>query len=131
MLTTHWKERDHQMLSRLFLRALHPELSQVGVARGASRRGRATWDVIHGMPARLRYFASRLSARGGWARTAAADPALYRHLVPKWEEVVENMLCPGAVSALIATGGPATQPQVLGRLVTLAHVKDSLNAPYS
>ncbi len=130
MLTTHWKERDHQMLSRLFLRALHPELSRVGVARGEPA-GPSSWDVIRGTPARLRYFASRLSARGGWARTAAADPTLYRHLVPKWEEVVENMLCPGAVSALIATGGPASQPQVLGRLVTLAHVKDSLNAPYS
>ena len=34
MLTTNWKERDHQMLSRLFLRALHPDLSRVGVARG-------------------------------------------------------------------------------------------------
>ncbi len=130
MLTTHWKERDHQMLSRLFLRVLHPELSRVGVARGEPA-GPSSWDVIRGMPARLRYFAGRLSARGGWARTAAADPAVYRHLVPKWEEVVENLLCPGAVSALIATGGPASQPQVLGRLVTLAHVKDSLNAPYS
>jgi hypothetical protein len=130
MLTTHWKERDHQMLSRLFLGALHPELSRVGVARGEPA-GPSSWDVIRGTPARLRYFAGRLSARAGWARTAAADPALYRHLVPKWEEIVEDMLCPGAVSTLIATGGPATQPQVLGRLVTLAHVKDSLNAPYS
>jgi len=130
MLTTHWKERDHQMLSRLFLRALHPELSQVGVARGEPA-GPSSWDVIRGTPARLRYFAGRLSARAGWARTAVADLALYRHLVPQWEEIVENMLCPGAVSALIATGGPASQPQVLGRLVTLAHVKDSLNAPYS
>jgi len=55
----------------------------------------------------------------------------YRHLVPRWEEIVEHMLRPDAVSALTAPGGPATQPQVFGRLVTLAHVKDSLNAPFS
>jgi hypothetical protein len=130
MLTTHWKERDHQMLSRLFLRALHPDLSRVGVARGEPA-GPSLWDVVRGMPARLRYFAGRLSARRGLARPPEADPAVYRHLVPQWEEVVGNVLRPDAVSALIATGGSATQPQVLGRLVTLAHVKNCLNEPYS
>ena len=49
MLTTHWKERDHQMLSRLFLRALHPDLSRVGVARGEPA-GPSFWDVVRGMP---------------------------------------------------------------------------------
>jgi len=44
---------------------------------------------------------------------------------------VEHVLRPDAISALIATGGPATQPQVLGRLVTLAHLKNCLNAPFS
>ena len=81
MLTTHWKERDHQMLSRLFLRALHPDLSRVDVARGEPA-GPSFWDVVRGMPRRLRYFAGRLSARRGWARMAEADPAVYRHLVP-------------------------------------------------
>ena len=60
-----------------------------------------------------------------------ADPAVYRHLAPMWEEIVERVLRPDAVSALTASGGPATQPQVLGRLVTLAHVNDRLNAPFS
>ena len=130
MLTTHWKERDHQMLSRLFLRALHPDLSRVDVARGEPA-GPSFWDVVRGMPRRLRYFAGRVSARLGWSRMAPADPAMYRHLVPRWEEIVGHVLRPDAVSALIATGGPATQPQVLGRLVTLAHVNDRLNAPFS
>jgi len=130
MLTTHWKERDHQMLSRLFLRALHPDLSRVDVARGEPA-GPSFWDVVRGMPRRLRYFAGRLSARRGWARMTQADPAVYRHLVPRWEEIVEHVLRPDAISALIATGGPATQPQVLGRLVTLAHLKNCLNAPFS
>jgi hypothetical protein len=130
MLTTHWKERDHQMLSRLFLRALHPDLSRVDVARGEPA-GPSCWDVVRGMPRRLRYFAGRLSARRGWARAAEADPAIYRHLVPQWEEIVANVLRPDAVPVLTAPSTPVTQPQVLGRLVTLAHLKNCLNAPFS
>lgn len=34
MLTTRWRERQRQMLSRLFLRALHPDLTRFVVARG-------------------------------------------------------------------------------------------------
>ncbi|MEO8132696.1 MAG: hypothetical protein ABI831_01775 [Betaproteobacteria bacterium] len=129
MLTTHWKERDHQMLSRLFLRALHPDLSCVGVARGEPA-GPRLWDVVAGAPARARYYAGRVSARLGWARTPPADPGAYRDFIPRWEETVGNVLRPEAVSSLIAADGPAFQPQVLGRLVTLAHVRESLDAPF-
>src|SRR4029077_19577880 len=119
MLTTHWKERDHQMLSRLLLRALHPDLSRVDVARGEPA-GPSCWDVVRGMPRRLRYFAGRLSARRGWARAgggglsarrgraraAESDPAIYRHLVPQWEEIVANVLRPDAVPVLTAPSTP-------------------------
>ena len=69
MLTTHWKERDHQMLSRLFLRALHPDLSRVDVARGEPA-GPSFWDVVRGMPRKASilcgpsFGASRLGANG-------------------------------------------------------------------
>ena len=129
MLSTHWKQRDHQMLSRQLLRALHPELSRVGISRGEPA-GPGLLDVFSGLPARLRYYAGRIEARLGKPAAAPTDPTAYRHLAAKWEEVLTPVLKPEALSALLSASGPATQPQVLGRLVTLAQVPENLNAAF-
>lgn len=127
MLTTRWRERRHQMLSRLLLHTLHPDLSKFVVARGEPG-GPSRLAALVALPARLRYYRTRLSVRLGWSGTAAnADAALYRHYVPQWEEIVARVLRPEAVSSMTAGGGLTMPPQVLGRLVTLAHVKESLN----
>jgi hypothetical protein len=128
MLMTHWRDRDHQMLSRLFLRTLHPALSKVGIARGEPA-GPRCYDTVKGMPARLRYFAGRLAARMSVAKPAKANPDVFRHLTRDWEEIAVGLLKPESLSALTAVDGPATQPQVLGRLITLAQIKNYLEAP--
>lgn len=74
MLTTRWRERRHQILSRLFLRALHPELSRVPIARGEPS-GPGAWNALAALPSRLRYYAGRVLWRLGWSRAASGfDP---------------------------------------------------------
>jgi len=127
MLSTRWQDRRHQMLSRLFLRALHPDLSRTPVARGEPA-GPDAWSMVAALPARMRYYAGRVAARLGRQSTPApVNRILYQHTIPNWEEVLANILKPAGLQAMMADGGPHNQ-QVLGRLVTLAHVKDSLNA---
>jgi hypothetical protein len=126
MLCTRWKDRRHQMLSRLLLKALHPDLSRLAIARGEAA-GPSRWSALVAFPARLRYYRSRLSIRFGSTSTLPAVKAsMYDHFAPKWEEIVPNILRPEALSVM-KTSGLTVHPQVLGRLVTLAHVKDNLD----
>jgi hypothetical protein len=128
MLTTRWRERQRQMLSRLFLRALHPDLTKFVVARGEPG-GPDLRSALVALPARLRYYAGRVAVRMGRpAAKSYVDPARYRQFAPRWEEVLVNILRPEAASS-IAASPLAAHPQILGRLVTLAHVNDALRSP--
>src|SRR5260370_28396130 len=62
MLITKWKEKRHQMLSRLFLAALHPDLARLPVARGEAA-GPTAWSTLVALPARPRLFAGPLAIR--------------------------------------------------------------------
>lgn len=125
MLSTRWKDRQHQMLSRMFLQALHPDLSRTPIARGEPS-GPDAWSVLSALPARMRYYAGRVAVRlGRLPAPASVSREIYQHTMPRWEDVLSNILQPSGVQALLADGGPHNQ-QVLGRLVTLAHVQDSL-----
>ena len=116
------------MLSRLFLRELHPDLTKLAVARGEAS-GPTLWSTAVALPARLRYYAGRLIIRFGWTATLVpVKPSLYDHFAPTWEGIIENVLKPEGVNA-IKKSGIAAHPQVLGRLVTLAHTTDALKAP--
>jgi hypothetical protein len=115
------------MLSRLFLGALHPDLSRTPVARGEPS-GPDAWSMVAALPARMRYYAGRVAARlGRQPMPAPVDRNLYQHTMANWEEVLANILKPAGLQAMMTDEGPQNQ-QVLGRLVTLAHVKASLNA---
>jgi hypothetical protein len=127
MLSTRWRDRRHQRLSRLFLRALHPSLSRTPVARGEPA-GPDAWSVVAALPARMRYYAGRIAIRlGRQPVSVPLDRSLYQHTIPNWEEVLANILNPAGVQAMMAQPSALNQ-QVLGRLVTLAHVREKLSA---
>lgn len=128
MLCTHWKARDHQMLSRRLLGALHPGLSRVGVSRGEPA-GPAWADVIRGLPARLRYYQERLAVRMNRGPQVRADVGRFRHLQPHWEAALAPAFTPQGLQQLGAADGPASNPVLLGRLVTLAHAHLHLVTP--
>jgi len=116
------------MLSRLFLRALHRDLTRFVVARGEPG-GPDLWSAALAVPARLRYYAGRVAVRMGKpAAKSYVQPERYRQFAPRWEEILVNILRPEAAAAI--TSSPlAAHPQVLGRLVALAHVNASLRPP--
>jgi hypothetical protein len=126
MLTSRWRERRHQMLSRLFLRALNRDLTRFVVARGEPA-GPDLWSAIVALPARLRYYAGRVAIRLGRpaSRSYVVGPR-YEQLAPQWEQLLPNMLRPEAASKLAWTAARTAQPQVLGRLVSLAHAREAL-----
>jgi hypothetical protein len=126
MLTTRWRERQRQMLSRLFLKALHRDLTRFVVARGEPG-GPSLWSALVAAPARLRYYASRVAIRlGRPAARSYVEPERFRHFVPQWQENLANILRPEAVDKLTLEGPTVPAPNVIGRLVTLAHVKDAV-----
>jgi hypothetical protein len=126
MLISRWRERQRQMLSRLFLEALSPDLTRFVVARGEPG-GPGLWSAMKAAPARFRYYAGRVAIRlGRPAQRSYVDAARYRHLVPQWEEMLASILRPEAVHNFTGTGPSAPAPNVMGRLVALAHVKSAL-----
>ena len=128
MLITKWKEKRHQMLSRLFLAALHPDLARLPVARGEAA-GPMAWSTLVALPARMRYYAGRVAWRLGWKHLhIESKSSVFDHFGPRWEAVLGNLLRPEAVKKLKASG-LLNHPLVLGRLVTLAHLEDSLKLP--
>ena len=129
MLTSRWRERRHQMLSRLFLRALRRDLTRFVVARGEPG-GPDLWSAIMALPARLRYYAGRVAIRLGRPQFRSYVVGhRYEHLAPQWEQLLPNMLRPEAASNLARTAARTAQPQVLGRLVSLAHAREALRTP--
>src|SRR6266851_2358609 len=128
MLITKWKEKRRQMLSRLFLAALHPDLARLPVARGEAA-GPTAWSTLVALPARMRYFAGRVGWRLGWNQPRIeGKSSVFDHFGPKWEAVLGNLLRPEAAKNLKASR-LLDHPLVLGRLVTLAHLEDSLKLP--
>jgi len=127
MLITKWKGKRHQMLSRLFLAALHPDLARLPMARGEAA-GPTVSSTLVALPARLRYYAGRVAWRLGWNPPRIGKSSVFDHFGPKWEAVLGNLLRPEAAKSLKANG-LLNHPLVLGRLVTLAHLEDSLKLP--
>jgi hypothetical protein len=128
MLITKWKEKRHQMLSRLFLARLHPDLARLPVARGEAA-GPTAWSTLVALPARTRYYAGRVAWRLGWKHAhLEGKSSVFDQFGPKWEAVLGNLLRPEAAKNLKA-GGLLNHLPVLGRLVTLAHLEDSLKLP--
>lgn len=128
MLITKWKEKRHQMLSRLFLATLHPDLARLPLARGEAA-GPTAWSTLEALPARMRYYAGRVAWRFGWKRPhIEGKNSVFDQFGLKWEAVLGNILRPEAAKNLRASG-LLNHPQVLGRLVTLAHLEESLKLP--
>lgn len=128
MLTTKWKEKRHQMLSRLLIAALHPELARLPLARGEAP-GPTVWSTLRGLPARMRYYRGRVAARLGFQPPHVIGSAsVFDQFRPRWEAVLPNLLRPEAAKSLEARG-LLKHPQVLGRLVTLAHLEENLKIP--
>src|SRR6185437_4151914 len=96
------------------------------LARGEAA-GPGAWSALVALPARLRYYRGRLAIRFGWTSSLAPMKAsVYDNFVPQWEEILPNILRPEALGVMKRTGLTG-HGQVLGRLVTLAHLKKNLN----
>jgi hypothetical protein len=126
MLITRWRDRQRQMLSRLFLQALHPELTRFVVARGEPG-GPTAWAAFVSLPARLRYYRERVAARLPGAQVPTSrNVDRFRHFAGNCEDILGNFVRPDALSSVIAKDGLSVHPQVVGRLATLARVKECL-----
>ncbi|HVQ13924.1 MAG TPA: hypothetical protein VMS40_10045 [Vicinamibacterales bacterium] len=127
MLTTRWRERRNQMLSRLFIAAQHRDLTRFVAARGEPG-GPDLVSAIIAAPARLKYYAKRVAVRlGRQPVTNYVNAELYRGLLSSADEILARIVKPEAVAKVAAAALAAPQPQLLGRLVALAHVKRSLD----
>ncbi len=126
MLCPGWRERDHQMLSRVLLKALHPGLGRVVVSRGAPA-GPGLLDVMAGLPTRMRYYASRVAVRLGRVPATPVAASATQLLWPGWEQTLAPVLRDEAIAGLTQAGGLASQPQVFGRLMSLSRTRRLLD----